>query len=151
LADHLDYIRLRVGGKEQTIDLNPHPKTRRGVTFEAPRGSLMNALRYEFFDDLLIGNFMKTTIHGEWGTSLAPNVLYPHFTPWVARYADNGGAKTREQLEEYFTAYRKRAPFDHILHRFEHEGAQKLRTLMQPGSLMFRLTTRTYSIVKRVR
>ncbi len=151
LGDHLDFVRLRVGGKEHSIDLKPRTPAGRGVTFEVPRGSLMDAVRYEFFDDLLIGNFMKTTIHGNWGTSLAPNVLYPHFTPWVTRYADNGGSKTREQLAEYFSAYRSRAPFDHILHRFEHEGAQKLRTLIQPGSLMFRAATRTYSIVKRMR
>ena len=59
--------------------------------------------------------------------------------------------KTRQQLEAYFAAYRKRAPFDHLLHRFEHEGAQRLRTLIQPGSAMFRLTTRTYSFLKRIR
>ena len=151
LRDHLDYVRVRVGGKEKTIELRPKPVAGRGVTFEVPRGSLMNAVQYACFDDLLIGNFMKTTIHGNWGTALAPNVLYPHFTPWVTRYADNGGAKTRQQLDEYFMAYRKRAPFDHIFHRFEHEGAQKLRTLMQPGSVLFRVATRTYSMLKRIR
>jgi hypothetical protein len=150
LGNHLDYVRLRVGGKEQTIELNPPRATGRGVTFEVPRGSLMNAVQYEFFDDLLIGNFMKTTIHGDWGTALAPSVLYPHFTPWVTRYADNGGVKTRQQLEEYFAAYRKRAPFDYIFHRFEHEGARKLRTLIQPGSSIFRVATRTYSMLKRL-
>jgi hypothetical protein len=150
LGDHLDYVRVRVGGKEHTIGLSPRQATGRGVTFEVPRGSLMEAVRYEFFDDLLIGNFMKTTIHGNWGTALAPSVLYPHFTPWVTRYADNGGVKTRQQLEEYFAAYRKRAPFDHIFHRFESEGAQKVRTLIQPGSAIFRVATRTYSMLKRL-
>jgi hypothetical protein len=32
----------------------------RGITFEAPRHSLLTAVRYEIFDDLLIGNFVKT-------------------------------------------------------------------------------------------
>jgi hypothetical protein len=58
----------------------------RGLTFEVPRGSLMTSVKYEIFDDLLIGNFMKVTLHGEWG----PNRLYPDFTPWVGKYGNNG-------------------------------------------------------------
>jgi hypothetical protein len=150
LRGQVDFVRFRVGGKEQTVDIAT-TKARRGLTFEVPRGSLLSAIKFECFDDLLIGNFMKTTTHGDWGTSLAPNVLYANFTPWVSRYADNGQAKTSQQLAEYFNAYRKRAPVDHVLHRFEHEGAQKLRTLMSPGSPLFRLATRTYSIMKRAR
>jgi hypothetical protein len=48
-----------------------------GITFEAPRKSLLEAVRWEIFDDLLIGNFTKTTLHG------GLRSLYPDFTPYV--------------------------------------------------------------------
>jgi hypothetical protein len=148
LKDHLDFVRVRVGGKEHSIDLAAPGKRGRGISFEVPRGSLMSAVTYEFFDDLLIGNFMKTTLHGDWGTALAPNVLYAHFSPFVTRYADNGGAKTKQQLDEYFSVYRQRARFDHIRHRLESEGTQKLRSWITPGSLAFRVGARAYSMIK---
>jgi hypothetical protein len=56
-------VTVRVGGKDHTIDL-ARRKFERGITFEVPRSSLMTAVEYEVFDDLLIGNFMKTTLHG---------------------------------------------------------------------------------------
>jgi hypothetical protein len=43
----------------------------------------MTAVEYQVFDDLLIGNFMRTKLHG--GAK-----LYPHFTPRTAKYSDNG-------------------------------------------------------------
>jgi hypothetical protein len=82
-------VNLRVGGRDHAIPIAAR-KFGRGVTFEAPRGSLVTALRYEIFDDLLIGNFMKTTLHGRWPQSR----LYPDFTPYVAKYGDNGRART---------------------------------------------------------
>ena len=30
------------------------------------RQSLMSAVEWNAFDDLLIGNFMQTTLHGDW-------------------------------------------------------------------------------------
>lgn len=150
LRGRVDFIRFRVGGREHTIDFAAAGEGR-GLTFEVPRGSLLSAIQFECFDDLLIGNFMKTTMHGDWGTALAPTVLYANFTPWITRYADNGHAKTKQQLDGYFQAYRQRARVDYLLHRFERAGAQKLRTLIRPRSPLFRLATRTYSIVKRAR
>ena len=38
---------------------------KKGVTFEVPCGSLITTAKYEIFDDLLIENFMKTTLHGD--------------------------------------------------------------------------------------
>ena len=37
--------------------------TDKGITFELPRNSLVEACKYSIFDDLLIGNFMKTRLH----------------------------------------------------------------------------------------
>jgi hypothetical protein len=53
-----------VGGKGNIIELS-HKYFNRGITFEAPRHSLMIAIQYEIFDDMLIGNFMRTILHGK--------------------------------------------------------------------------------------
>ena len=71
------------------------------LLFEVPRKSLVRAVRREIFDDLLIGNFMKTTIVG------ARNLYYPDFTLSVAKYSDNGGVKLSEDLKDYFAYYRR--------------------------------------------
>ena len=34
--------------------------------------------------------------------------LYPGFTPWVTKYADNGRARTDAELRAYFAEYRRR-------------------------------------------
>ena len=103
----------------------------------------------EVFDDILISNFTKLTLHGSWGTSLAPNVLYRYFTPWVVRYADNGRVRTNAALDEYFEKYRQRARLEYVLHSFEQEGVQRLRAMIGPGSPLFRTATRLYSLAKR--
>jgi hypothetical protein len=54
LTRNLDFINLRVGGKDNVIELSKK-KFNRGITFEAPRHSLMLAISYEIFDDMLIG------------------------------------------------------------------------------------------------
>src|SRR5581483_734804 len=103
---------------ENTVDLGGI-KNNFGITFEAPRHSLMTAIENEIFDDLLIGNFMRTTLHGH--RPVRP--LYPDFTPYVAKYADNGRAKTYDELEAYFAAYRRRAPLDHFFHSLQNRSA----------------------------
>ena len=99
-----DFVNLRVGGRDNFVDLNR--RRNRGLTFEAPRHSLMAAIRGRVFDDLLIGNYMRTTLHG------STRGLYPHFTPYVAKYADNGGARTKREVKAYMAEYRRRAPLD---------------------------------------
>jgi len=151
LRSRLAFVNLRVGGREHHIALGQRAKGRdRGVTFEVPRGSLVTAVTYRIFDDLLIGNFMKTTLHGDWGPGNAPGVLYPYFTPYVARYADSAKLRTEEELREYFGIYRRRAPFDYVVHRFEQAGTQWLRARVNPHSALFRHATRVYSYVKKV-
>jgi len=48
LAGVIDFVNLRVGGREYAISLGAGG-FRRGVTFEAPCHSLVTALRYEIF------------------------------------------------------------------------------------------------------
>ncbi len=103
LGRTLDRITFRVADREHVIDFGGR-RTGRAITFAVPRASLMHAIEWEIFDDLLIGNFMETTLHGKWPSS----GLYPGFTPYVTKYADNGRARTRSELRAYFAEYRKR-------------------------------------------
>ena len=57
----------------------------------------MTCIEYEIFDDLLIGNYMKTTLHGDVAG------LYPDFSPYVAKFADNG-AKSKVGTPPVFPA-----------------------------------------------
>jgi hypothetical protein len=109
-----------------------------------PRGSLMTAVEYEVFDDLLIGNFMKTTLHGKWPRS----GLYPDFSPFVAKYADNGRARTPEELAAYFTDYRRRAPVDYLRHRLEERSKDIVRGYVPAESGVFQATKKLYWYLK---
>lgn len=62
LRDHFGFIEVSAGGSRVAIDLNPD-KRGVGIGFEAPRHSLMTCITNEFFDDMLIGNYMRTTLH----------------------------------------------------------------------------------------
>ncbi|SRR5581483_3886278 len=139
LRRQYEFIRVRVGGREHTVDLGGI-KNNFGITFEAPRHSLMTAIENEIFDDLLIGNFMRTTLHGH--RPVRP--LYPDFTPYVAKYADNGRAKTYDELEAYFAAYRRRAPLDHFFHSLQNRSAGILRALVSPESSSYRVARSVY-------
>lgn len=110
LREHFDFVNFRVGGRDHTLDLGRGHG--RGITFAVPRQSLVAAVQWQAFDDLLIGNFMRTTLHGDfWGKQGAP-ALYPHFTPFVTKFGDNGGACTVEQLRGYFAEYLRRGFMD---------------------------------------
>jgi hypothetical protein len=87
----------------------------------------MAAVGFRVFDDLLIGNFMKTTLVGDWHARNAAG-LYPDFTPFVCKYADNGGARSAAELAAYFAEYRRRgfmAPGPTPLSQAAFERAQR--------------------------
>jgi hypothetical protein len=147
LRRNIDFLRFVIGGDETLIELRSR-ELRRGLTFEVPRGSLMTAVKYEIFDDLLIGNFMKVTLHGDWG----PDRLYPDFTPWVAKYGDNGRAHTLKELREYRRSYFHRARGDYLRHRFESDflmpvqqaTSSVLRSRLGANSAFFRAAKGAY-------
>jgi L-ascorbate metabolism protein UlaG (beta-lactamase superfamily) len=141
VAEHLSFIRFRVGGVDHVIDLGPR-RLDAGITFEAPRASLMHSVKNEIFDDLLIANFMKTTLHGK-------AALYPHFTPYVSKYADNGRARTRAELKRYFATYRKRSPYDYLRHRIELRARYAVRPVLQPGTPAHELARTVYRRLRR--
>jgi len=136
LRDTLGFITFRVGGESTTIDLNKASRNI-GITFEVPRQSLVTAVHYRVFDDLLIGNFMKTTLHGVQG-------LYPDFSPYVAKYADNGGAETKEELREYFHHYRSRDPIGYLFRKLEQESEAIFRKFVPHNSLVHRSAKKLY-------
>ena len=94
----LSFLNFRVGGKDNFIKLEGTKN--KGITFEAPRNSLMMAIELEIFDDLLVGNFMKTTLHNI--RSLYENDI----NQYITKYADNGRAESIEELERYFKIYK---------------------------------------------
>jgi hypothetical protein len=69
----LDFIAFRLSG-EHVVELAKR-RFERGLTFEAPRNSVMTAIENESFDDMLGGNFMKATLHGSFPKQ---EPLYPH-------------------------------------------------------------------------
>ena len=147
LRGRIDAIVFRVGGKDVPIDI-PRLKrpSKRQIIFEVPRASLMAAIRHEVFDDLLIGNFMKTTLMGQWPGSR----LHPYFTPVVAKYADNAHVFTAQDMEAYFHAYRARDPLEFIIHRFQQRSVQTFRNFISPQSRAFDYGKRAFFFIKRI-
>lgn len=136
LRKNFGFIEVFAGGSGVTVDLN-RSKRDVGIRFECPRNSLMSCIEHELFDDLLIGNYMRTTLFNV-------EALYPHFTPYVAKYADNGGAKTMRELGAYFRHYFMRDPLVHALRHLVNGSEMVLRTALPEGSPMFRAAKRVY-------
>jgi|SRR5215510_6659688 len=150
LTRTLDFINLRVGGKDNIIELGRR-KFNTGITFEAPKHSLMIAIQHEIFDDMLIGNFMKTILHGKL-RSKSPT-MYPYFAPYVPKYADNGRAKSEQELVSYFKEYKKRRAQHGVhdrflLHRFEERSKNMFRSYIPQHSAIYQTAKRVYYTVK---
>ena len=88
---------------------------------------------------------MKTILHGKWPKSQ----LYPDFTPYVARYSDNAGSRTKEELERYFEEYRKREPMEYMRHKFEQKSVDVFRSHVTGGSKVFQFGKRLYWFMKK--
>lgn len=138
----LDFVTLRVGGEDTTIALRSGSGFRRGIIFEVPRKSLMDAVSWQIFDDLLIGNFMKTTLVGIKG-------LYPGFTPYVSRYSDNGLVRTPAEVTAYMALYRRRNPLAFLKHELGMQTTQRLRAYVLSNERLLKGAYRLYKTVKR--
>lgn len=151
LGTFLDFINVRVGGKDNVVEFAKR-KIDRGLIFDVPRQSLMTAVRYSVFDDLLIGNFMKATFVGKWPHKR----LYPDFTPYVAKYADNGGARTEKELKSYFNEFRERAPMQYFRgqmrlfhYQMEQRAIDRFRTFVPTDSKAYQLSRYLYRRIKK--
>jgi hypothetical protein len=136
LRRHFGFVQVSAGGSTVTVDLNPD-RREVGISFECPRASLMSSIENQLFDDMLIGNFMRTTLHHV-------DDLYPFFTPYVAKYADNGGAKTKQELRTYFGHYYLRDPVAQTLKHLFDSSEMVFRKAFPEDSAAFRLAKRTY-------
>lgn len=90
------FLSFKIGKTEFNIKFSDKKE---GISFSCPRNSFIIAIQHNIFDDLLIGNFMKINLIN------VPS-LYPEFTPYIAKYGDNGFAKTDEELKKYFEYYK---------------------------------------------
>jgi len=131
LKDHWDYINVKIGGKEHLIELKKS-NFKVGVTFEAPKNSFMFSVRHNIFEDMLIGNYMRTTWHGKAPASR----MYPD-TLSLVKYADNGLCYTKREIEQYMEEYAKRYPFDSMLDSFQRRCASVMRTVISDESSFF--------------
>ncbi len=141
LRGAVDFVTLRVGGHDTVVEL-ARRGFKRGIVFEAPRKSLMDAVRWRIFDDLLIGNFMKASLVGI-------KSLYPAFTPSVARYSDNAGVHDPQALRAYMAEYRRRNPLQFMKHELAVQTTQRLRTFVLSNDQLLRSAYRAYRLVHR--
>ena len=102
--------------------LNDSLKT--GITFEVPRTSLLIAIENEIFDDLLIGNFTKTTLHN------IDSLYNPNFNLFLTKIADNGRAQSFEEIENYFKVYKSRNYIDYYMEYLQSESLKYVRKII---------------------
>ncbi|HMH18605.1 MAG TPA: hypothetical protein VK572_10730, partial [Burkholderiales bacterium] len=63
--------------------------------------------------------------------------------------ADNGRARTPEELHAYFVEYRRRTgAFAFLRHRFATRAADVVRSALESDSAAYRLARRTYWALK---
>ena len=116
LKDNIGFINFIVGKKDFNLKFNgPSSK---GISFELPRSSLIKACSYNVFDDLLIGNFMKTKLYN------LSNLYDPkiNFNEIVCKFGDNGLAFTKEQLKLYRKEYAKRMGMEYFYDLFANKS-----------------------------
>jgi hypothetical protein len=109
-----DFIGFNVGGDTRIFQLRGgsagKPMDRQvGAVFHVPRGSLIDTVTYGYFDDLLIGNFMKTQLFNM--------RLYPLFTPRVAKLGGNAKVFTAKDLRRFRLHYLRLSPLAFIRYR----------------------------------
>ncbi len=122
VREHFDYFEFVVGGERRRIWIDPQAKGEpesqlRGIGFHIPRNSLLATVEYGFFDDVLIGNFMKTELRNA--------AMYPYFSPLVAKLG--GAAKVYNEAESrrFNRRYFRRNPIGYM----EWHLAQKIDAL----------------------
>ena len=96
IKNKFGFLSFKIGKSEYNLKFS---KKNEGIQFTTPRNSLIFAIENQIFDDILIGNFMQVKLIN------VPS-LYPNFTPYVTKYGDNGKAKSKIELNNYFDYYK---------------------------------------------
>jgi hypothetical protein len=115
LGRHIDFIEIVVAGERVLVPFKhgASPAARAsGITFYVPRRSLLEVVEYGYFDDLLIGNFMKTELHGRAS-------LYPFITPIIAKLGGNAKVFDRRAYARFRRRYLRRNPVGFATWRLE--------------------------------
>ena len=146
LGDYLDFVNVRCGGKDYVVGLSRR-RFKRGVTFEAPRNSLMISIENNVFDDMLIGNFMKTILHGRFN----PTPLYPYIGEYLTKFADNGRAKSKAEVHRYLAEYRRRAPLSYLRHRIGRFAMESIRFRLRTDSTSYKIAAGAYHRMRNPR
>ena len=77
--------------------------------------------------------------------------LYPDFTPYVTKYADNGRARTADELRAYFAEYRRRLGLTTWLRSaVEQRAKDGVRARVAADSPLYRTAKQLYTRAKRV-
>lgn len=116
LRRYIDFIAVTVGGETRRFSTNPWSRADTpnpsGITFVVPRRSLLDVVTYGYFDDLLIGNFMRTQLQGT-------AALYPFVTPIIAKLGGNAKVFDTRQHARFLWRYFRRNPWVFLRWRFE--------------------------------
>ena len=142
LNNGVGFIRFKVGGKENLINFKN--KLKRGVTFEVPRNSLMESINHKVFDDLFIGNFMKTTLHNM-------NSMYQgYFNYIIAKWSDNGGINTEEEFEIYLNHYKEKVGQYFLYYNFLDQSKNLfLRFITKDkNSSIYKISKKIYNAIR---
>lgn len=144
LRPKLDFLEFVVAGESRRFFLTPRARTKtsarqRGIVFHVPRRSLMDTVTYGYFDDLLIGNFMKTR--------LVNTTMYPFFSPRIAKYGGNAKVYTQAELLRFYWHYFKRSPIAMtrfaVQNRWDHAILPRIKLLLAKLGL-FHMVKRIY-------
>ena len=138
----LGFIRFKVGGKEHVIDFKN--KLKKGVTFEVPRNSLMETIDHKIFDDLFIGNFMKTTLHN------MDSMYEGYFNYIISKWSDNGGVNTEEEYEIYKNHYKEKIGQSFLYYNFLDQSKNMfLRFITKnKNSKIYKLSRKIYNLIR---
>jgi hypothetical protein len=139
LPRHLDFLVFEVGGERRTLVLGDPRRVEagraRGIRFSVPRRSLMASVDSGYFDDLLIGNFMRTELIG--GTA-----LYPDVSPLIAKFGGAAKVYSARQLRACRAHYARRSPAAYARHAagrwWEHRGKPRARGALRRLGLLER-------------
>jgi hypothetical protein len=124
LRRYIDFLEITVGGQTRRFATRSHVAAKaekaNGITFIVPRRSLLEAITHGYFDDLLIGNFMMTRLHGR-------ATLYPFVTPVIAKLGGNAKVLNYEQYVKFCWRYFSRNPIGFLKWRLERSLAFDLQ------------------------
>ena len=104
----------RAGQLIKELNIKFRGPSNKGISFELPRKSLVTACKYNIFDDLLIGNFMKTKLYNL-KSLYDPNF---NFVFTVSKIGDNGKAYSKEEINNYLKNYAERMGREYLFDIF---------------------------------